>query len=103
MGLEFNTLSQKDKFHVLSLIPSVQLVITTKWNVESKWNLKYATNESTYETDPQTQSVVAKCGGVGHWEGRTGSFGLADTNYSVLLPGKSHGRRSLVGCSPWGC
>ena len=22
--------------------------------------------------------------------------------YSVLLPGKSHGQRSLVGCSPWG-
>ena len=22
---------------------------------------------------------------------------------SVLLPGNSHGRRSLVGCSPWGC
>ena len=21
----------------------------------------------------------------------------------VLLPGKLHGRRSLVGCSPWGC
>ena len=21
---------------------------------------------------------------------------------SVLLPGKSHGRRSLIGCSPWG-
>ena len=21
----------------------------------------------------------------------------------VLLPGKYHGRRSLVGCSPWGC
>ena len=21
----------------------------------------------------------------------------------VLLPGKSHGRRSLVGCNPWGC
>ena len=21
----------------------------------------------------------------------------------VLLPGKSHGRRSLMGCSPWGC
>ena len=21
----------------------------------------------------------------------------------VCLPGKSHGRRSLVGCSPWGC
>ena len=22
--------------------------------------------------------------------------------HPVLLPGKSHGRRSLVGCSPWG-
>ena len=22
---------------------------------------------------------------------------------AVLLPGKSHGWRSLVGCSPWGC
>ena len=22
---------------------------------------------------------------------------------SVFLPGKSHGQRSLVGCSPWGC
>ena len=21
----------------------------------------------------------------------------------VLLPGKSHGQRSLAGCSPWGC
>ena len=21
----------------------------------------------------------------------------------ILVPGKSHGRRSLVGCSPWGC
>ena len=21
----------------------------------------------------------------------------------VLLPGKSHGQKSLVGCSPWGC
>ena len=24
------------------------------------------------------------------------------TPTSVLLPGKSHGQRSLVGCSPWG-
>ena len=24
------------------------------------------------------------------------------TEHSVLLPGKSNGRRSLVGCSPWG-
>ena len=26
-----------------------------------------------------------------------------ETETPVLLPGKSHGRRSLVGCSPWGC
>ena len=23
--------------------------------------------------------------------------------FTVLLPGKSHGQRSLVGCTPWGC
>ena len=23
--------------------------------------------------------------------------------HSVLLPGKSHGQRSLIGDSPWGC
>ena len=23
--------------------------------------------------------------------------------HSVLLPGESHGQRSLVGCSPWDC
>ena len=27
---------------------------------------------------------------------------LLDCMITVLLPGKSHGRRSLVGCSPWG-
>ena len=33
-------------------------------------------------------------------------FGVKRHNYNteqtVLLPGKSHGQRSLVGCSPWG-
>ena len=27
---------------------------------------------------------------------------LLDKNLLLPLPGKSHGRRSLVGCSPWG-
>ena len=39
-----------------------------------------------------------------------GSFGVDQMSYRrrqwqpspVLLPGKSHGQRSLVGCSPWG-
>ena len=26
-----------------------------------------------------------------------------NNNTPVLLPGKSHGQRSLVDCSPWGC
>ena len=29
-------------------------------------------------------------------------FGVVNKAEVVLLPGKSHGRRSLVGCSPWG-
>ena len=32
-----------------------------------------------------------------------GIWRLAAATTPVLLPGKSHGRRSLVGCSPWGC
>ena len=28
---------------------------------------------------------------------------LVRSRLGLLLPGKSHGRRSLVGCSPWGC
>ena len=29
-------------------------------------------------------------------------MGKAMAPHSSILPGKSHGRRSLVGCSPWG-
>ena len=35
------------------------------------------------------------------WQGQTLEKAMAPT--PALLPGKSHGRRSLVGCSPWGC
>ena len=34
---------------------------------------------------------------------RTGSWRKQWHPSPVLLPGKSHGRRRLVGCSPWGC
>ena len=30
-------------------------------------------------------------------------FNSLENPTPVLLPGKSHGQRSLVGCSPWGC
>ena len=36
-----------------------------------------------------------------HWRGTVRRRQWHTT--PVLLPGKSHGRRSLVGCSPWGC
>ena len=38
--------------------------------------------------------------GSGRSPGEGNSYPLHPT--PVLLPGKSHGRRSLVGCSPWG-
>ena len=56
------------------------------------------------------------CTGCYWWLGDAGSyiqvvffeFSLLDTPRQwhptpVLLPGKSHGRRRLVGCNPWGC
>ena len=33
----------------------------------------------------------------------SGRSGEGNGNPPVFLPGKSHGQRSLVGCSPWGC
>ena len=34
---------------------------------------------------------------------RVRSLGQEDQPSPVFLPGESHGQRSLVGCSPWGC
>jgi len=78
------------------------------------WNLKDDINKYIYKTETNSQmyrtDMLPKRGGVA--EGKIGSFGLEDTSICirrrqwhptpVLLPRKSHGRRSLVGCSPWG-
>ena len=53
----------------------------------------------------------AGCLGLVHWDdpegwyGEGGGRGIQDWEhvYSILLPGKSHGQRSLSGYSPWGC
>ena len=48
----------------------------------------------------------AQCDGVGRWAfvGCLGRDRRRQWHLTpVLLPGESHGRRSLVGCSPWGC
>ena len=39
---------------------------------------------------------------AGPAEKESGSPGEGSTPTPVLLPGKSHGQRSLVGCGPWG-
>ena len=38
----------------------------------------------------------------GFTQSRTRLKRSSSSSSKVLLPGKSHGRRSLVGCSPWG-
>jgi len=40
---------------------------------------------------------------LGRSPGEGNSNPLQYSSTPVLLPGKSHGWRSLVGCSPWGC
>ena len=43
------------------------------------------------------------------WETWVRSLGWEDrledgrATHSIFFPGGSHGQRSLVGCSPWGC
>ena len=41
-------------------------------------------------------------GRVTNWEIRIDMYVLLNQPTPVLLLGKSHGWRSLVGCSPWG-
>ena len=43
---------------------------------------------------PQLQSLL--------WDSKGGYWRRQWQPIPVLLPGKSHGQRSLVGCSPWG-
>ena len=37
------------------------------------------------------------------WSGRSIPWRKKWLPTAVLLPGESHGQRSLAGCSPWGC
>ena len=49
------------------------------------------------EWQPTPVSGLENSINIGAWS-REGNH----TPTPVFLPGKSHGRRSLVGCSPWG-
>jgi len=89
------------------LIPSqgTKILHVAHWGQNIN-KIKYETSEPIYktETDSQTERTdlrLPRWGGGGvDWE-----FGVRRRQRQptpVLLPGKSHGPRSLVGCNPWG-
>ena len=45
----------------------------------------------------------SNAGVMGSILGSGGSPGEGNGNHSSILPGKSHGQRSLMGYSPWSC
>ena len=51
---------------------------------------------------PGVKNLPANVGDVGFVPGLGIKISCQWHPTPVLLPGKSHGRRSLVGCSPWG-
>ena len=52
--------------------------------------------------EPACQCRSHRRYGFSPWVGREDALRGAWQPTPVFLPGKSHGRRSLVGCSPWG-
>ena len=65
------------------------------YDITYRWNLKYDTRPSL---SVQLRLHASNAGGMGLiavWRRQWHPTPL-------LLPGKSHGQRSLEGCSPWG-
>ena len=50
-----------------------------------------------------SKASACNAGDLGLIPGSGRSPGQGNGNRPVLLPGKFHGQRSLVGYSPWGC
>ena len=74
--------------------------LTDTWVTRAEWNLFLSENECPRREQDGKQP----------WGGSLKTLPLPPAHLRrrqwqptpVLLPGKSHGRRSLVGCSPWG-
>ena len=51
------------------------------------------------------KNLPANAGDIGDLGSIPGSgrSGEGMATYSSILPGESHGQRSLAGCRPWGC
>ena len=68
------------------------------------FRVDFPTCSSNFPGDSDGKSVCLQCG-RSRFNPRVGKI-LWRRQWQptpVLLPGKSHGRRSLAGCSPWGC
>ena len=87
--IKLQWLQQQDP--AASLDESVQIATNTFYNREQEREAKAQERERRKETR-HAQMLAALQGSP-----------MANRHPTpVLLPGKSHGRRSLVGCSPWG-
>jgi len=80
------------------------------WNLQ-KWNRWSYLQSRNRDTDIENKHMNTKgkrkyIDELGDWDWRiyTTMYNIGEGNgpTPVLLPGKSHGRRTLVGCSPWG-
>ena len=80
---------------------SVSAEVTEVLVVDINWGRETATinspqNEYSQVKQPQLCTYSFKIYFMVHWRRQWQPT-------PVFLPGKSHGWRSLVGCSPWGC
>ena len=82
------------------LVPSARSVVDSciLWIV--KEHLGFPSGTSGKE--PTWQSRICKRLRFDPWVGKI-PWGRTWQPTPVILPGESHGQRSLVGCSPWGC
>ena len=59
---------------------------------------------SSFPGGSEVKAFACNVGDLGSIPGSGRSPGEGNGNPTlVFLPGESHGWRSLVGCSPWGC
>ena len=72
----------------------------------SPWSCRVDTTRLFFESEHESHSVVSDSfrpyGLYSKWNSLGQNRRRQWRPTPVLLPGKPHGRRSLVGCSPWG-
>ena len=74
-------------------------IIDLSWSTVSPWN---SCSSNVYFVFIRWKMIVRYAVRSRFVKGFSVCLFSIDYATPVLLPGKSHGRRSLVGCSPWG-